>query len=77
MDITISTITISSVVAVVGCLIGVLNFFANRKKANKDDEKDDYSAITPTGFKQKKYDTDIGFGYHRCCVHELFQCVSK
>lgn len=23
------------------------------KKANEDDEKDDYSSITPTGFKQQ------------------------
>lgn len=39
------------------------------KKANEDDKKDDYSSITPTGFKQKKYDTNIvpgGYIYHRC-----------
>lgn len=39
------------------------------KKANEDDKKDDYSFITPTGFKQKKYDTNIvpgGYIYHRC-----------
>lgn len=41
------------------------------KKANKDDKKDDYSSITPTGFKQKKYDTNIvpgGYLYHRCHI---------
>lgn len=41
------------------------------KKANKDDEKDDYSSITPTGFKQKKYNTKIipgGYLYHRCHI---------
>ena len=39
------------------------------KKANNDDEKDDYSSITPSGYKQKKYDTNIvpgGYIYHRC-----------
>ncbi len=39
------------------------------KKANADKEKDDYSSITPTGFKQAKYDTTIipgGYLYHRC-----------
>ncbi len=39
------------------------------KKANADNEKDDDSSITPTGFKQKKYDTAIipgGYLYHRC-----------
>ena len=39
------------------------------KKANEDDEKDDYSSITPSGFKQQKYDTSIvpgGYLYHRC-----------
>ena len=39
------------------------------KKANEDEEKNDYSSIMPTGFKQKKYDTIIvpgGFIYHRC-----------
>ena len=41
------------------------------KKANEDDEKDNYSSITPTGFKQKKYDTNIvpgGYLYHRCHI---------
>ena len=41
----------------------------NWKKANADDEKDDYSSIMPTGFKQKKYNTKIvpgGYIYHRC-----------
>lgn len=39
------------------------------EKANKDEEKDDYSSITPSGFKQKKYNTNIvsgGYLYHRC-----------
>lgn len=41
------------------------------EKANEDDEKDDYSSITPTGFKQNKYDTNIvpgGYLYHRCHI---------
>lgn len=41
----------------------------NWKKANADDKKDDYSSIIPSGFQQKKYDTDIvpgGYLYHRC-----------
>ncbi len=43
----------------------------NWKKANADEEKDDYSSIMPTGFKQKKYATSIvpgGYLYHRCHV---------
>ena len=43
----------------------------NWKKVNEDDEKDDYSSITPSGFVQKKYDSDIIPGkylYHRCHV---------
>lgn len=39
------------------------------KKANEDDKKDDYSSITPSGFRQKKYDINIvpgGYIYHRC-----------
>ncbi|MGN1326487.1 MAG: DNA/RNA non-specific endonuclease [Clostridia bacterium] len=39
------------------------------EKANADDEKDDYSSITTSGFIQKKYDTSIvpgGYLYHRC-----------
>lgn len=39
------------------------------KKANEDDKKDDYSSIIPSGFRQKKYDTNIvpgGYIYHRC-----------
>lgn len=39
------------------------------KKANEDDKKDDYSSITPSGFRQKKYDTNMvpgGYIYHRC-----------
>ena len=41
------------------------------KKANEDDEKDDYSSITPTGFKQQKYNTNTipgGYLYHRCHI---------
>lgn len=41
------------------------------KKANEDDEKDDYSSITPSGFKQQKYDMSIvpgGYLYHRCHI---------
>ena len=40
-------------------------------KANEDEEKDDYSSINPTGFKQEKYETDIvpgGYLYHRCHI---------
>lgn len=40
-------------------------------KANEDEEKDDYSSINPTGFKQKKYETNIvpgGYLYHRCHI---------
>ena len=39
------------------------------KKANEDDKKDNYSSIIPSGFRQKKYDTNIvpgGYIYHRC-----------
>lgn len=39
------------------------------EKAGLDDEKDNYSSITPSGFEQKKYDTSIvpgGYLYHRC-----------
>ena len=28
------------------------------KKANEDDEKDNYSSITPSGFVQKQYDAN-------------------
>ena len=38
MDLTTSTITLGSIIAVIGCLIGVLNYFANRKQVNKNDE---------------------------------------
>lgn len=41
------------------------------EKTKEDDEKDDYSSITPTGFKQKKYDSNIvpgGYLYHRCHI---------
>lgn len=41
----------------------------NWEKANEDNEKDDYSSIIPSGFKQQKYDVSIipgGYLYHRC-----------
>lgn len=38
MDLTATTITLASVIAIVGCIIGVLNFIGNRTKANKGDE---------------------------------------
>ena len=41
----------------------------NWKKANADDEKNNYSSITPTGFIQKSYDVNIipsKYLYHRC-----------
>ncbi len=41
------------------------------EKANEDDEKNDYSSIIPTGFRQQKYDTSIvpgGYLYHRCHI---------
>ncbi|MCI8637094.1 MAG: hypothetical protein HFJ36_04535 [Clostridia bacterium] len=39
------------------------------KKANEDDEKNNYSSITPSGFIQRQYDINIILGkylYHRC-----------
>lgn len=39
------------------------------EKANEDDEKDNYSSITPSGFVQRQYDINIVLGkylYHRC-----------
>lgn len=38
MDLTVSTITIGSIIAVVGCLIAVLNFFGQRKRNTQEDE---------------------------------------
>ncbi len=38
MDLTMSTITLGSVIAIVGCVIGILNFFGGKKKANQDEE---------------------------------------
>ena len=38
MDLTSATITLGSIIAIIGCLIGVLNYFANRKQINKGDE---------------------------------------
>ena len=38
MDITQSTITLGSIIAVVGVVIALLTFFASRSKANKGDE---------------------------------------
>ena len=40
-------------------------------KVKEDNQKDDYSAITPSGFIQKKYNTSIvlgGYLYHRCHI---------
>lgn len=39
------------------------------KKIKEDNEKDNYSSIIPSGFVQKRYDTNIVPGkylYHRC-----------
>lgn len=39
------------------------------EKANEDEEKNDYSSIKPSGFVQRKYDSNIVTGqylYHRC-----------
>lgn len=41
----------------------------NWKKANQDDEKDNYASIIPSEFVQKQYDSNIVPGkylYHRC-----------
>lgn len=38
MDLTSATITLGSIIAIVGCLIGVLNFISNKKHASKEDE---------------------------------------
>ena len=38
MDLTASTITIGSIIMIVGCLIAVLNFFGQRKKNTQEDE---------------------------------------
>lgn len=38
MDIGTQTITLASVIAIVGCVVGLLNFFAQRKKNDKGDE---------------------------------------
>lgn len=38
MDLTGTTITLGSVITIVGCLIAVLNYFANKNKVNKSDE---------------------------------------
>lgn len=38
MDIGTQTITLASVIAIVGCVVGLLNFFAQRKKSDKGDE---------------------------------------
>lgn len=38
MDLTATTITLGSIIAIVGCLIAIMNFFANRKQGNKQDE---------------------------------------
>lgn len=41
----------------------------NWEKANADDEKNNYTSITPSGFIQKQYDKNIvpsKYLYHRC-----------
>lgn len=38
MDLTAQTITLGSIIAIVGVIIAILNFIANRKQVNKDDE---------------------------------------
>ena len=38
MDLTAQTITLGSIIAIVGLIIGVLNFIANRKKGDKQEE---------------------------------------
>lgn len=38
MDLTAQTITLGSIIAIVGCLIGILNFIANRRKSDKIEE---------------------------------------
>lgn len=38
MDITSLSITLPTIVAVVGCFIGVMTYLGNRKKASKEDE---------------------------------------
>jgi DNA-entry nuclease len=48
---------------------GMAMIKTNWKKANEDDEKDNYSSIIPSGFVQKQYDINIVPGkylYHRC-----------
>ena len=48
---------------------GMAMIKTNWEKVNSDDEKNDYSSITPSGFIQKQYDLDIvlgGYLYHRC-----------
>ena len=51
--------------------VGVCMIKASWDKAKKDEIKDDFSEIKPTGYKQKKYDEKIvpdGFIYHRCHI---------
>jgi ABC-type antimicrobial peptide transport system permease subunit len=38
MDLTAQTITLGSIIAIVGLVIGVLNFIANRRKGDKEAE---------------------------------------
>lgn len=38
MDLTAQTITLGSIIAIVGLVIGVLNFIANRRKSDKNEE---------------------------------------
>ena len=51
--------------------VGMAMIKTSFKKAGLDDKKDSYSHITPSGFEQKKYNTNIvpgGYLYHRCHV---------
>lgn len=48
---------------------GMAMIKTNWKKANADDEKNNYSGIKPSGFIQKQYDKNIVpniYLYHRC-----------
>lgn len=38
MDLTTTTITLSSIITIVGCLIAVATFFSKRNKNSKEDE---------------------------------------
>ena len=49
--------------------VGMAMVKTSWKKSKADNIKDDYSSITPTGFKQKKYSSSVipgGYLYNRC-----------